>query len=285
MGPRPERGRPRAPAPVTAGTRRRAVRGAAAAPQRSCPARPAAAGAAGAAVAAVASRPGLAAAGLLPGARRPRADPAAAVVLPAPLGDLLGSALSSTLLPGPPRAAPRTLSPASGRRSGAHVTGACEHAPRGPAPARTAPARVCTAPGPPVLPPRPRQVPGPWSEGGERSRGLRAEAHRWGRLPVASASGAGSGSSALEAGGGRWVPRGSPRLPVPLPRPGYPGPCRTPTRNFNLSAEGLSVGERWRRYPRDARGGGETGGDRLTRIRVARPWESSTHAGPLLLLR
>ncbi|XP_045444755.1 translation initiation factor IF-2-like [Pipistrellus kuhlii] len=243
MGPRPERGRPRAPAPVTAGTRRRAVRGAAAAPQRSCPARPAAAGAAGAAVAAVASRPGLGAAGLRPGARKPRADPAAAVVLPALLGDLLGSALSSTLLPGPPRAAPRTLSPASGRRSGAHVTGACEHAPRGPAPARP-------APGPSLLPPRPRQVPGPRSEGGERSRELRAEAHKWGRLPVASASGAGSGSSAVEAGGGRWVPRGSPRLPVPLPRPEYPGPCRTPTRNFNLSAEGLSVGERWRRSSR-----------------------------------
>lgn len=154
---------PRAPAPVTARTRR-AVRGAAAAPQRSCPARPLAGAVAaarrwplaGAVVAArrwrllggggcsavanarrrllggsgcsavVASRPGCWRWGCRLGGR--------------PRGTCRGSApqlLSSALLPfpllpGPPPAAP--LSPASGRRSGAHVTSACEHAPRGPRP-------------------------------------------------------------------------------------------------------------------------------------------------------
>lgn len=152
------------PAPVTAWARR-AVRGAAAAPPRSCPARPAAAGSG------VAARrpepacrgPGGGAAGS--GARRPALPPLLCCSAPP---------LRSAALPGSallPVSARRRLSPASGRPVPARTSRArvsMRPAARAPAPLPRPGALVPARPGP--APSRPA----PWRRAAEGTRGRRA---------------------------------------------------------------------------------------------------------------
>lgn len=156
------------PARVTA-WERRAVRGAAAAPPRSCPARPAAAGAG------VAAQQGgrLAAGARAPGLGRWGGRLGAPIAPPLCCSARLLSAaalapLCSALLPASAR---RPSQPGLRRPGpGAHVTGACEHAPRGPRP-RPAPApspRPCPLP---ARPPEPVSREDPGAEGGDPRAG------------------------------------------------------------------------------------------------------------------
>lgn len=221
-----------------------------------------------------------------PGPRRPARRWLLAVVAPRPRGRRRGSGrergrlggscccsapqrcsgvcslpLSSRVLHPSPRSA---LPPAA--CPGAHVTGACEHAPRGPGPRPHPRPHACArAPGP-ALPASAGSC--PLSEGPERSRRPRAEADRWGRLPVASASGAGSVSSARRRVAGTGGPAEAP------PRPAYQAPvARRP--------ETLMFPPRARRWERDRKGAGGCPWGEGTRVGtwVSLGWRPA-HPGP-----
>lgn len=211
----------------------------------------------------------------LPAGRAAPAEPAA--VLPLSSAPRLCcpplSSRSSARRPSQPCLRP----PVPARTSRAHVS--MRPAARGPRPGNSpSHAYAGARSGPPSLPPSPppsrrrsgpgsREKRGPW--GGVR----RAEAGKWGRLPVASASGAGSVSPALGAGeagavlpaqGTEWLRlcalHGGPGRGAVSPAEAHPpsacvpGPSGTPTRNFNLSTEGRAVGASSRGYQEGAGG-------------------------------
>lgn len=139
--------------------------------------------------------------------------------------------LPSRVLHPSPRSA---LPPAAG--PGAHVTGACEHAPRGPGPRPHPRPHACARAQGPVRPASAGSRPP------ERGRGEEPGAEGGGRqvgaTPCCFRLRGGFGELCPRAGGGR---RGlcAPRKP---PSAGVPGPCRAPTRNFHLSTEGPAGG-------------------------------------------